>query len=677
MSRTARARPAASVTMMEPAHDGLQRAVIDRVLPSVDGGRFAVKRSVGDTLDVLADAFIDGHEVLRVVAQYRSAGQSAWTEIEMTSEGNDRWRAAVPVQILGRVEYTVAAWSDHWLSWRHDFVRRIDTDDVDVALRMLAALIEDAATRASAADAKRLRTLAPKVSEGALDVRREAALTDALDTLMRRYPARAHQTTFAPSLTAVVDPPRARFSAWYELFPRSIRGDGTHGTLADVEAALPQIAELGFDVLYLPPIHPIGITKRKGPNNALVAGKNDPGSPWAIGAHDGGHKSVHAELGTAADVARLAAAARTLGIEVALDIAFQCAPDHPYVNEHPQWFRHRPDGSVQYAENPPKKYEDIYPFDFDTEDWQALWSELESVFRFWIDHGVHVFRVDNPHTKPFAMWEWIIARLKADHPELIFLAEAFTRPKVMHRLAQIGFTQSYTYFAWRNTKAELIEYFTELAHDPSREYFRPNVWPNTPDILTEALQHGGRATFVSRLILAATLSASYGVYGPAYELMEHLPRSPGSEEYLHSEKYEIRKWLLDSPGNLRPLMSQLNRIRRENSALQSDWSLSFIDTDNDLLIAYSKTSVDGANMILVVVNLDRRWTQSGWLTLNLADFGLTSGTTFIAHDLLDSSRYEWNGARHYVALDPAKMSAHIFRIETISTAVSPLPEANA
>ena len=657
----------------DPLLDGRRRAVIDQVLPAVDGGRFAIKRSVGEKLEILADAFVDGHEVLRVVARHRRAGKSGWTEVEMASEGNDRWCAEVPLEGLGRVEYTVAAWPDHWLSWRHDFVRRIDSGDVDVALTTLATLIEEAAMRAAGEDAKRLRSLARDVSNGPLDLRREAALTVALDTLMRRYPARAHESTFAPVLSVIVDPPRARFSAWYELFPRSIRGDGTHGTLADVEAALPQIAELGFDVLYLPPIHPIGVTKRKGKNNVLVAGPKDTGSPWAIGAREGGHKSVHPELGNAADVARLAAAARALGIEVALDIAFQCSPDHPYVHEHPQWFRHRPDGSVQYAENPPKKYEDIYPFDFDTEDWPALWSELESVFRFWIGHGVHVFRVDNPHTKPFAMWEWMITRLKADHPELIFLSEAFTRPKVMHRLAKLGFTQSYTYFAWRNNKAELIEYFTELAHDSSREYFRPNVWPNTPDILTEALQHGGRATFVSRLVLAATLSANYGVYGPAYELMEHLPRSPGSEEYLHSEKYEIRRWLLDAPGNLRPLMSQLNRIRRENPALQSDWSLRFVDTDNDLLIAYSKVSDDGGNVILVVVNLDQRWPQSGWITLDLADYGLVSDTPFIAHDLLDASRYQWHGARNYVALDPAKMPAHVFRIETIS----PLPDQDA
>ncbi|MGH6611820.1 MAG: alpha-1,4-glucan--maltose-1-phosphate maltosyltransferase, partial [Burkholderiaceae bacterium] len=530
-----------------------------------------------------------------------------------------------------------------------------------------------AASRASDDDAKRLRALGRKISKGALDVRREAALSDALDALMRRYPSRVHDTNFAQVLTVVVDPPRARFSAWYELFPRSVRGDGTHGTLADVEAALPQIAELGFNVLYLPPIHPIGATKCKGPNNTLVAGPQDPGSPWAIGARDGGHKSVHAELGTVADLARLVEAARALGIEIALDIAFQCSPDHPYVKEHPQWFRRRPDGSVQYAENPPKKYEDIYPFDFETDDWLALWSELESVFRFWMEQGVYVFRVDNPHTKPFAMWEGIITRLKAEHPQLIFLSEAFTRPKVMHRLAKLGFTQSYTYFAWRNSKAELIEYFTELAHDPSREYFRPNVWPNTPDILTEALQHGGRATFISRLVLAATLSANYGVYGPAYELMEHLPRSPGSEEYLHSEKYEIRRWLLDAPGNLRPLMSQLNRIRRENSALQSDWSLRFVDTDNDLLIAYSKISADGDNALLIVVNLDQRWTQSGWVTVDLAEYALEPDARFIVHDLLDGARYEWQGARNYVALDPAKMPAHIFRIEHIS----PLPDPDA
>ncbi len=657
--------------------NGRQRAVIDRVLPAVDGGRFAIKRSVGDKLEVLADVFVDGHEVLRVVAQHRRAGESGWTEVEMTSEGNDRWRAEVPLAALGSLEYTVAAWPDHWLSWRHDFVRRIDTDDVDVALATLSTLIDETATRASATDAKRLRTLARNVYSGPLDLRREAALTDALDALMRRYPSRVHESTFKPVLSVIVDPPRARFSAWYELFPRSIRGDGAHGTLPMSRRRCRKSPNwASMFCICRQSIRSASPSARAGTMHSLRDRKilAAPGQsvPSADGK-SGGHKSVHPELGTVADVARLAAAARALGIELALDIAFQCSPDHPYVNEHPQWFRHRPDGSMQYAENPPKKYEDIYPFDFDTADWAALWGELESVFRFWIGQGVRVFRVDNPHTKPFAMWEWIIGRLKSEHPELIFLAEAFTRPKVMHRLAKLGFTQSYTYFAWRNSKAELTEYFTELAHDSSREYFRPNVWPNTPDILTEALQHGGRAVFVSRLVLATTLSANYGVYGPAYELMEHLPRSPGSEEYLHSEKYEIREWPRNSPGSLRPLMSQLNRIRRENSALHSDWSLRFVDTDNDLLIAYSKISDDRGNVILVVVNLDQRWPQSGWITLNLSDFGLAPDTHYIAHDLLDSSRYEWHGARNFVALDPAKMPAHIFRIE----AISPLPDQDA
>jgi starch synthase (maltosyl-transferring) len=424
------------------------------------------------------------------------------------------------------------------------------------------------------------------------------------------------------------------------------------------------VARLGFDVVYLPPIHPIGREKRKGRNNALAAKPDDVGSPWAIGAREGGHKAVHPALGSLEDFRRLVAKAKGLGLEVALDLAFQCAPDHPYVKAHPQWFRWRPDATVQYAENPPKKYQDIYPFNFDTAEWKALWAELKSVIDFWIGEGVRIFRVDNPHTKAFPFWEWAIAEVQRAHPDVIFLAEAFTRPKVMHRLAKIGFTQSYTYFAWRNTKHELTEYFLELAHAPGREYFRPNVWPNTPDILTEALQYGGRAAFMARLVLAATLAASYGIYGPAYELMEHRPREPGSEEYLDSEKYELRHWDLERADSLAGFITVVNRIRRENPALRSDWGLRFFGTDNAQLLCYAKVDPASGNAIVTVVNLDPHHVQEGFVELDLAALGVEAGAQYQVHDLLTGARYLWQGARNFVRLDPKRVPAHVFRVLT-------------
>jgi starch synthase (maltosyl-transferring) len=428
------------------------------------------------------------------------------------------------------------------------------------------------------------------------------------------------------TLLVAVDPVRAGFSAWYEMFPRSAGNGKTHGTFRDVEAMLPYVAGMGFDVLYLPPIHPIGVTKRKGRNNALAAAPGDPGSPWAIGGADGGHKAIHPELGTPEEFRHLVEAARAQGIEVALDIAFQCSPDHPYVAQHPSWFRHRPDGSIQYAENPPKKYQDIYPFNFDSDDWKPLWQELKSIFDHWIQQGVHVFRVDNPHTKPYPMWEWMIGELKRAHPQTIYLAEAFTRPRPMHRLAKLGYTQSYTYFTWRNTKRELTEYFTELSQHPSREYFRPNVWPNTPDILHEYLQSGLRPAFIARVVLAATLCANYGLYGPAFELMEHVPREPGSEEYRDSEKYEIKAWNRDRPDSLRPLLARLNAIRRTNPALHANRRLHFHGFDNPQIICYSKTTEDMSNVILTLVNLDPRHRQSGWTDLALAELGVDASS---------------------------------------------------
>jgi len=480
---------------------------------------------------------------------------------------------------------------------------------------------------------------------------------------MARYPDRRHATEYAPALGVVVDRERARFSAWYEFFPRSCTDDPErHGRLRDCEGRLKAAAEMGFDVVYLPPIHPIGRTNRKGRNNAERAGPADVGSPWAIGAEEGGHRAVHPELGTLEDFRWFVATAGKYGLEVALDIAFQCSPDHPYVREHPEWFLKRPDGSVQYAENPPKKYQDIYPLWFETDAWQSLWDELTDVVRFWIGQGVRIFRVDNPHTKPYAFWEYLIARIKAQHPEVIFLSEAFTRPAVMYRLAKLGFTQSYTYFTWRNTKWDLTQYFTELTQTPVREFFRPNLWPNTPDILNEYLQLGGRPAFMTRLVLAATLGASYGIYGPAFELCENRAREPGSEEYLDSEKYQIRVWPVEREDSLRWMIGRVNRIRRENPALHSDRGLRFHDVDNDMLVCYSKSTPDRENVILCVVNLDPHHTQSGWVGLPLEELGLDAHQPYQAHDLLSDARYLWSGTHNYVELNPHIVPAHILRL---------------
>jgi starch synthase (maltosyl-transferring) len=492
---------------------------------------------------------------------------------------------------------------------------------------------------------------------------KDLALDTRLAALIAHYPDRRHACRYAAELPLLADRERARYSTWYELFPRSTAPEpGTHGTLRDVLARLPAIAAMGFDVLYFPPIHPIGRVQRKGKNNALAAQPDDVGSPWAIGAQEGGHKSILPELGTAQDFRALVQEARSAGLEVALDIAFQCAPDHPYVKDHPDWFRWRPDGTVQYAENPPKKYQDIYPFNFECDDWQGLWTELKSVFEHWVGEGVRIFRVDNPHTKALPFWEWVIREIQRSHPDVIFLAEAFTRPKVMHGLAKRGFTQSYTYYTWRNTKQELVDYFTELAHGPGKDYFRPNVWPNTPDILHEHLQSGEPAVFMSRLVLAATLSASYGIYGPAYELMEHQPREPGSEEYLHSEKYQLRHWNHEQPGNLASFIAHVNRIRRENPALQANDSLRFLDIDNSALIAYAKRSPDGSNLVVTVVNLDAHHTQSGWVNLSAAwvNGADAASDPWQMHDQLSHQRFVWQGDWHFVQLDPHRVPAHVF-----------------
>ena len=646
------------------AGDGRRRAVVEGVTPLVDGGRFPIKRIVGDRVVVEADAFADGHDVVVAVLRHRPPGGD-WVELPMEPLGNDRWRAAFELESIGRHEYTVAARTDAWLTWRGDLAKRLDAgQDVTVDLQIGAALVEAAAGRAEnapdPADTRDLRRWTDRLRAGSAP---RDGLDESLDAAMRRHPDRAHVTTFEPVLGIVADPVHARFSSWYELFPRSTSPEpGRHGTLRDVIARLPYVAGLGFDVLYLPPIHPIGRTFRKGPNNVTTAGPDDPGVPWAIGGPEGGHTAIHSELGRLEDFDALVEAARGRGIRIALDIAFQASPDHPAVAEHPTWFRQRPDGTVQYAENPPKKYQDIYPFDFESGDWPALWQELCRVFTFWIGHGVEIFRVDNPHTKAFPFWEWVIGELKRDHPGVLFLAEAFTRPKVMYRLAKVGFSQSYTYFTWRTHKQELADYFLELSRPPVSDFFRPNVWPNTPDILHETLQVGGRPAFEARLVLAATLAATYGIYGPAYELCENVPREPGSEEYRDSEKYQLRHWDLERPDSIAPLIGAVNRIRHEHPALQANDGLAFHEIDDDALLAYTKRTADGTDVVLTVVSLDPHGPRSGTLRLRRSELGLGDGTAVVATDLLEGGSETWTGGERRIELVPGVRQARIIAL---------------
>jgi len=648
--------------------EGRVRAVIDAVLPVVDGGRFPAKRIAGEAVAVEAHCFTDGHDKIRVALRWKMMGSAgADYEIDMQAQANDVWVAEFTPSLPGRYQFTVLAWVDHFESWRREFERREDKSDILVALQVGAALIDEAAARAVGSDAAILTEWSGQLLDmvnaplAQIAAQKALALDPARAAIVARYSDRSLATTL--TLELIVDRKRAAFSSWYELFPRSAaQSQGSHGTFKDVETRLPYLAQMGFDVLYFPPIHPIGRINRKGTNNSLRAKPNDVGSPWAIGSAEGGHKAILPQLGSFDDFDRLLNVARALGLEIAMDLAFQCAPDHPYVSAHPQWFKHRPDGSVQYAENPPKKYQDIYPFDFETSDWRALWNELKGIVDFWMAHGVKIFRVDNPHTKSFGFWEWLIGATKREHPDVIFLAEAFTRPKVMHRLAKLGFSQSYTYFTWRNTKQELTDYFSELSLGSGREYYRPNVWPNTPDILPETLQSGLRPMYASRLILAATLSANFGIYGPTYELMESAPRESGSEEYRDSEKYQLRHWTLQQPDSLWSLIARMNRIRRENAALQADSGLHFCKIDNDQLIAYLKIDSGSSNVIMTVVNLDPHHPQSGWVDLDVSALKFDSDQPYQVHDLLSDQRYIWRGRYNYVLLDPQRAPAHVFRL---------------
>ncbi|MEI8032475.1 MAG: alpha-1,4-glucan--maltose-1-phosphate maltosyltransferase [Chlorobiaceae bacterium] len=650
--------------------DGRQRVVIEQVSPELDGGRFPAKGVEGERIAVEADIFVDGADTLRAELCFRREGSEEWAQAPMEIIGNDRWAGSFTAGKPGRYEYTIAAWADHFRTWQKGLSKKIEAaQDVSLDLQIGALLVDAAAERAAAADGVKLKAFAEKIRAKEKRKAPAAALERKLGELMDQNPDKSRASMYDKVLTLVVEQKKAGCSAWYEFFPRSWGvKPGKHGTFKECCRLLPLIAGMGFDVIYLPPIHPIGTTKRKGRNNALVAAKGDPGSCWAIGSPEGGHKSVHPELGTLKDFEGFVAQAEAEGISVALDIAFQCSPDHPYVKEHPQWFKWRPDGTVQFAENPPKRYEDILPIDFECDDWQNLWIELQSIFLFWIERGVKIFRVDNPHTKAFPFWEWAIASIREEHPDAVFLAEAFTRPKLMARLAKAGYSQSYSYFTWRNTRSELQEYMTELTTSPLRHHMRANFWPNTPDILHEELQSGDRVKFIIRMVLAATLSANYGMYGPAYELCEHLPVGEGKEEYLDSEKYEIKQWDLDRPGNIRAEITRINRIRKENPALQQTSDITFVrieaeeGRESDQLIGYVKKSADGKNIILVVVNLDPSASRGGWLRFPLEQFGLPHTHAFKVEDLLGERSYDWNGEWNYVEINPYTIPAHVFKV---------------
>ncbi len=642
--------------------------MLENVMPSVDGGRTPIKRVLEESVEVGADVYADGHDVLAAEVLFRKSGESGYQSAPLEHVLNDRWKGAFRVTELGRWEFTVRAWVDAYATWAYGLRKKADAgQDVHVELLIGARLVREASARAAGEVARQLDALALRMEDAdGLQAQRVALALDATTAgLMQAHPDRTHAVEYEPALELMVEPKLARFSAWYEFFPRSMGPAGRHGTFRDARSMLEYVAELGFDIVYLPPVHPIGHSHRKGPNNTLHAGPDDPGSPWAIGNAEGGHKAVHPKLGSLEDFRAFCKRADELGLKVAIDIAFQASPDHPYVKEHPEWFLQRPDGTIQHAENPPKKYEDIYPFDLSGDAAPGLWEELTSVFFHWIEQGVRVFRVDNPHTKPLRFWRTCLSRVQQKHPDVIFLSEAFARPKLMYGLAKVGFSQSYTYFTWRNAAWEFRQYLRELTEPPVREFFRPNFWPNTPDILPEHLQHGGRPAFVARAALAALLSSNWGIYGPVYELMEHTAR-PGSGEYADSEKYQLRHWNLERSDSLRWFIAQLNRIRRANPALHSNDHISFHESDNEHLLCFSKhdgnPDAHARNVILVVVNLNYYQPEHGWVTLRLEELGIDPSREFQVHDLLRDTRYQWRGSRNYVRLDPGDLPVHVFRV---------------
>lgn len=637
------------------------RVEIEHITPLLNGGLFPVKRVPGDRVKVGADLLADGHDLIGARLLHRKKGGRKWLETVMVHTENDRWEAAFTVNETGFYEYAVLAWVDHAASWLHGFTKKLAAgENMETELLIGATFLREMAGLKSPDQTYHAETAGllenKKHYTEALDVVGGARFRAALQSSPLRTDATQSQV-----LQVIVERKKALFSAWYEFFPRSASPDPKRsGTFADCEKIIPRLAKLGFDTLYFPPIHPIGVSFRKGKNNSTTAKKGEPGSPWAIGNAHGGHKAINPELGTLKDFEKLIKLAQKYGIEIAMDLAYQCSPDHPYVKEHPQWFRWRPDGTVQYAENPPKKYQDVLPINFENDDWQNLWNELKSIVEFWIGKGIRIFRVDNPHTKPFVFWEWLMAEMRRDQPDVIFLSEAFTRPKIMGRLAKVGFQQSYTYFTWRQTKAELTEYLTELTQTENRDYFRPNFWPNTPDILPYYLQKTGYSHSAIRYVLAATLSSNYGMYGPVYELLENNP-VPGKEEYLNSEKYEVRHWDWKTITPFHELIRKINLIRKENTAFHSTFNIECCETDNEQLIAYYKEA--DTNKVLTVVNLDPLHKQSGWVKLpaHLLPAGEESSALEM-QDLLNGATYHWNRQWNYVELDPKITVSHIFLI---------------
>lgn len=645
--------------------DGKRRVVISNVKPQVEEGAYPAKAVIGERIPITADIFADGHDELAACVLIRAGRSRKWQAYEMKPRGNDCWLYHFTPEQTGMHQFVIYGWIDHFASWQNGFAKKLAAGlNTAIDLQTGILLFSDTADLiASKQQPTYLKDWQELLHTGGEADQVALLLSEAMTGFMKQHTDRSLATKSQKTYQIDVERKKAGYSTWYELFPRSAATEpGMHGTFKDVKKLLPRIAAMGFDVLYLPPIHPIGEQKRKGKNNALQAQPGDPGSPWAVGSAKGGHKSLHPQLGSMKDFKDLVAAANNHGIELALDIAFQCAPDHPWVKEHPEWFQWRADGSVQYAENPPKKYEDILPLYFETKDYEKLWKELKNVFEYWIDKGVTIFRVDNPHTKAFPFWEWVLPEIRAKHPDVIFLAEAFTRPRLMERLAKIGFSQSYTYFTWRHTKQELETYMKELTKTSRRYYFRPNFWPNTPDILPPVLTEGGENAHIMRFILAATLSSNYGVYGPVYEFGLHTPM-PGKEEYIDNEKYEIKHWDWNRYTRIKEIMLRVNKIRKEHPALQSTWNISFIETDNDQVICYKKSDEATGDTLIIAVNLDAWHTQSAYLKMPLSKLKLTPDKPFTVYDLLRRERYRWQGETNFIALNPYEIGAHIFIIE--------------
>ncbi len=645
---------------------GKKRVIIENITPQINAGQFPIKRIVGEQVCVEADVFSDGHDIVKALLLYKKSDVENWEEVPMEFMGNDSWSASFTPTEIGSYDYTVKGWVDHVGTWQHGLEKKHEAQlDLKLDLLIGAEFMKEAAEK-STDKKKEFNDNIVLFKSSSDDIKNiilkalHPSIADSYNKVMDSPNATVHDKIFKVQ----VENKKALFSTWYELFPRSTSDkQGKHGTFKDCERLLPRIQEMGFDIIYLPPIHPLGIQFKKGKNNSTTAQPDEPGSPWAIGSKDGGHKAIHPELGTLKDFTNFIEKAKSFDIDIAIDFALQCSPDHPYVKENPQWFKWRPDGTVQYAENPPKKYQDVLPINFETDDWENLWNELKSIVEYWIDKGVKIFRVDNPHTKPFIFWEWLIKEIKTNHPDTIFLAEAFTRPKIMQRLGKIGFTQSYTYFTWRSTPQELITYVTELTKTEMREYYRPNFWPNTPDILPPVLQTGGEPAHIIRVLLAGTLSSNYGLYGPVYEYGIATPIANGKEEYLDSEKYEIKLWDWDKQTKIRQIITQLNRIRKENAALQTTWNITFVETDNNQFLSYIKTDDSKTNKLLIVVSLDPTYPQSGWVKLPLSDLGINPEQPYHLQDLITENHYTWHHEWNYVELRPEKIPAHIFKIE--------------